>query len=556
MTSENSRLDQDRALIADAQQRGPLATLGVYARLSGPGWLQAAITLGGGSLAGALFLGILGGTSLLWLQLVAIVMGVVMLSAISYVTLSTGEPPFRAIRDHINPVLAWGWVVATILANMIWCMPQFSLCFEAVQKNLAGPTYVPSDDNTKLGLSAVFLCAAMIAVYLNGRHGRASRFFDAFLKLLIGMVVVCFLGVVVLLTFKGSLDWPAILRGFIPDLSQWERPTGTIAALQENLSQDAKAFWESRVVQAQSNVMIAAAATAVGINMTFLMPYSLLKRGWDRSFRGLARFDLSIGMAIPYVLVTSCIVIAAATRFHGQADEQFLSSDPAVMQQSPLYAKTQEMFTRRVDSDDPTVIAALSEEEKRIAASLVRRSAFDLSAAISPLLGENIARYAFGLGILGMGFSTIIILMLINGFAVCEILGRPLGGAPYIAGCLIAGVTGALWPLVWKDDSQIYLSIIASTFGMMLLPIAYVTFFFMMNSRRVLQDALPRGGSRILWNLLMIISVAGATAAASKAIYDKTADPRLGPIVQWIAGGFLVAVVVGFFLRPKSAQNS
>ena len=59
-------------------------------RLSGPGWLQSAITLGGGSLIGALFLGVLGGTNLIWLQLVAIIMGVVMLSAISYVTLSTG----------------------------------------------------------------------------------------------------------------------------------------------------------------------------------------------------------------------------------------------------------------------------------------------------------------------------------------------------------------------------------------------------------------------------------------------------------------------------------
>ena len=27
--------------------------------------------------------------------------------------------------------------------------------------------------------------------------------------------------------------------------------------------------------------MIAAAATAVGINMTFLLPYSMLARGWD-----------------------------------------------------------------------------------------------------------------------------------------------------------------------------------------------------------------------------------------------------------------------------------
>jgi len=109
MPSDENRIDHDRNLLSEAQAKGPIATLGAFVRLSGPGWLQSAITLGGGSLAGALFLGVLGGTSLLWLQLVAIAMGVVMLSAISYVTLSTGNRPFHAIREHINPVLAWGW---------------------------------------------------------------------------------------------------------------------------------------------------------------------------------------------------------------------------------------------------------------------------------------------------------------------------------------------------------------------------------------------------------------------------------------------------------------
>ena len=105
---DQSRVENNRQALVAAQRRGPLATLAVFAKLSGPGWLQSAITLGGGSLAGSLYLGVLSGTNLLWLQLMAITMGVVMLSAISYVTLSPGQRPFRAIRRHINPVLAWG----------------------------------------------------------------------------------------------------------------------------------------------------------------------------------------------------------------------------------------------------------------------------------------------------------------------------------------------------------------------------------------------------------------------------------------------------------------
>ena len=124
----NEKTFRDREILAAAQAKGAGSTMAAYLRLSGPGWLQSAITLGGGSLGSALYLGMIGGTDLLWVQLVAIIAGVVMLSAISYVTLSTGKRPFPAINQYINPVLGVGWITATILANMIFILPQFSLC--------------------------------------------------------------------------------------------------------------------------------------------------------------------------------------------------------------------------------------------------------------------------------------------------------------------------------------------------------------------------------------------------------------------------------------------
>src|SRR5690606_20218186 len=135
-------------------------------------------------------------------------------------------------------------------------------------------------------------------------------------------------------------------------------------------------------------VMIGAAATAVGINMTFLMPYSLLQRGWDKTFRGLARFDLGVGMAIPYVLVTSCVVIAASQAFHGKADDAFLSTDAATFETSPLFSgHTVDVLLARVRpeavgtkfsnltaGEQESVLAEMAKlpiEEKRVAASLV-----------------------------------------------------------------------------------------------------------------------------------------------------------------------------------------
>jgi len=102
------KVQRDRQLLMDAHAGGTGATLWTYIKLSGPGWLQSAITLGGGTLGTALYLGVVAGYDFLWLQPLMMILGVIMLSAIAYVTLSTGERPFGAINRHINPVLGWG----------------------------------------------------------------------------------------------------------------------------------------------------------------------------------------------------------------------------------------------------------------------------------------------------------------------------------------------------------------------------------------------------------------------------------------------------------------
>ncbi|MCC9658732.1 divalent metal cation transporter [Rhodopirellula halodulae] len=558
----------DRAMLKKAQAEGK--TLGTYVKLSGPGWLQSAITLGGGSLAGSLFLGVLGGTSMLWLQLVAIVLGVVMLSAISYVTLSTGRRPFEAINREINPALGWGWIIATVLANMIFCMPQFSLCYDALDKNLLsmGEAGGLGDSSAaRWTVTLLLFFAAGFIVLLNTKQGKAAKVFDIFLKTLIGMVVLCFFGVAILLLVNGQINFANIFAGLIPDLTQFARPAGELRESVASLSPEGSSFWTKKLMGTQRSVMISAIATAVGINMTFLLPYSMLARGWDKTFRGLARFDLSTGMAIPFVLVTSCVVIASASSFHNVIDENLASSDLATMQESPLFSKVEGDLIARVDSqlgeaaattDEATklqMVAELPEDEKRLAAALVKRNAFELSQTLAPLLGDKLAKLIFGLGVFGMGFSTIIILMLINGYAIREMFGRPDSQTIFIIGVLIAGASGASWVGLWTDpDLKFWLAILASTFAVMLLPIAYFTFFLMMNSNDILGDDRPTGGSRLMWNLFMGLAVIGATASAGVAVYEKylAPDPLSFRIVAVIWVGYAIAVALGFALKKKS----
>ena len=125
--------------------------------------------------------------------------------------------------------------------------------------------------------------AAAFVVLLSSRGGRAAKVFDWFLKVLVGLIVLCFFGVVVYLGIKGHLAWGKIFRGFVPDLRQWSQPTGEVATLVNGLSDNLKSFWTDLVVKSQRDVMIGAAATAVGINMTFLMPYAMLSRGWNKA---------------------------------------------------------------------------------------------------------------------------------------------------------------------------------------------------------------------------------------------------------------------------------
>ena len=100
-------IEQEKKLLKEAEAKGLYSCLATYTKLSGPGWLQSAITLGGGSLASSLFLGVLAGYSLLWLQPIAIILGIIMLCAISHVTLSTGQSPFVSINNEIKSLFKY-----------------------------------------------------------------------------------------------------------------------------------------------------------------------------------------------------------------------------------------------------------------------------------------------------------------------------------------------------------------------------------------------------------------------------------------------------------------
>ena len=560
----NPRIEKDRQLILDAQSTGKGALLKVYMRLSGPGWLQSGITLGGGSLSSSLYLGVLVGFSFMWLQPLAMILGIIMMSAIAYVTLSSGERPLHAINTHVSPVLGWGWLIASMMANLVWSLPQFALGTAALRQNilpgLLGPASMP-EIPSKMIAGAIFLAICLTFTLTYGAGGRGVKVFEILIKTIVSMIVLCFLGVVIKLSIEGKIRWGQILSGLIPDLSLFVKPTDYIMPHIERVADGFQSFWTNMIVGQQRDVMISAAATAVGINMTFLLPYSMLRKGWDKYFRGLAIFDLSTGLFIPFIIATGCVVIASSSQFHGQPAEGLVADEPGgqitaepatnlVGPYKGLLANRLkheigvEEFSKLTPEQVQEKSQALPWADKRMAAILVKRDAFNLADTLTPLTGPVIAQYVFGLGVIGMAMSAATMLMTINGLCLCELLGRPPRGWTQRFGSLIVSV-GALGPFFWKDAAP-YLAVPTSVFAMVLLPIAYFAFFLLMNQKSFLGENMPIGAKRILWNVLMALAAGAAAFGSVWSLWSKLQWKGIGILV-----GFIALCIVVHFVRKK-----
>ncbi len=553
--------EQEKKYLKEAETKGLYSCLAAYTKLSGPGWLQSAITLGGGSLASSLFLGVLAGYSLLWLQPVAIILGIIMLSAISHVTLSTGQSPFVSMNTEINPVLGWGWAIATIIANIVWCLPQFTLGTSAVTQNL-----IPSLNHTggKVGICITLLILACIIIWRYEKGNKGVKIFDWILKIMVGLVVLSFFGVVIKMATQGELPWNEIVSGFVPDLSLLSEPAEVYLPFLKETG-EFRPFWENKIINMQKDVMIAAAATAVGINMTFFMPFVLLNRKWGREHRGLAKFDLWTALLIPYIVATSCVVIAAGSQFNGKPESAYEDYENQILHKNLVKgfnsfinerlelelgkAELEKLAPVQIDEK----LADVPRPDKELAAMLVKRDAFNLASSLESLMeNKTFSHYIFGIGVLGMALSTIIILMTINGHAVCEILGKPHKGPVFLAGAYIAGI-GVLGPFVWNEAS-FWLAVPTSILGFTLIPVAYLSFFLLINSKKVLGREMPTGKGRIIWNIGLTLSLSIMGTAAFYVAWNKNWGEY--PVGRIAIIGFSILLLIGHFsLKNKKLSK-
>ena len=398
-----------------------------YWGLSGPGWVQSALTLGAGSAGSAIFAGALFGYRLLWVQPVAMFLGVVMFAAIGHQLLHTRARPYDVFWKKLHPGLALFWGFNVLLASIVWQFPQYSLG-TAVFKDMLD---VFGINMPKGPIAVLLLVFATSICWSYGRGSRkAIRVFEQTLKYMLMFMVISFLLVVI----KTGVNWGELIKGFF---------SFHIPHTREGIT-----------------IVLGQLGAAVGVNMTFLYPYTLLARGWRTEHRGLKNFDLGTSMFLPFILSTGLVTIACANTLFVQG--------------------------------------------------IKVQNAVDAAHALQPLIGLTMGRLVFSFGVLSMCLTTLVIEMLICGFVLSEIFHFECHGWAYRISTMVAniGILGAFytWPL--------WLPVIASSFNLLMMPIAYICFFILQNKKSYLGKDVNKGIKGTVWNILLVGAIVVVAAGA------------------------------------------
>lgn len=425
-----------------------------YVKLSGPGWLQGAMTLGGGSAVTSLTIGAVFGYQLLWVQPVAMIIGCIMLFALSHQTLHTQDKPFDAMKKHVNAPLAWGWAIAAFASSIIWGFAHYPLSAAMLEEIVVVSTGFSVDADAGFSRNMYLLVLAILiwsgCAYTAWKYGEhdeskldgknnAVKLFESGIKILSGLIIVAFGWVVISASLNGKVDWSAVAAGYIPT----------------SLPTDAQGV----------TIVMAALGSAVGINMTFIYGYTLLHKKWTKEHIELSRYDIGLGLVIPYIVVTSLISIAAAGAFYG--------SDMDIQGKlSPTQAGT--MF-------------------------------------MSAGLGEVTSRLIFAFGIFGMAVGSLVMHMLCCGSAAAAMFNWSENSLKYKL-ALLAPTPAILGVFVWQKMGA-YVVLPTSAICGFLLPIAYVGWALLNNNKDYLGDAMPTGNTRIFVNFAMVACIVTVLAS-------------------------------------------
>ena len=550
---------KEATILEKANAQGGIKKVLIFSKISGPGiWLTLA-ALSAGSLIGSLGLGQWLGTEALWVQASAMLLGIFSLWAVSQISLNTQQSLFSLMKNEWNPSLAWWFAGSALVTNFAWCMPQFRFGAE-----ITGSILFPPLDNKggKIGVAFVLLCLSIFLSFWYERSGLHSKLFQWILRLILFSLIAC-LGVSVCMLIPGSgLSFSSIFSGFLPDLNNLSNTSPRFEAL---LSQtgEFRSFWEENLVSRQKELILITFSSTLGVNLLFSLPLLLLGRGWRRDHNQFAKFNLFLGLFIPFILCSSCLTILSAVAhqkmIHSLNEEVSVNTKYSesetirnLLKERIIFEIGEEQFQSLPPFQQDEKIESLS-KPNYILAHLVSQS--DTKKWIHYLSdsGKEPVKYLLGIVVLLISFSTIVILMVLNGHLICEILGKPHKGAPFQTGSLLLAVS-SIGPFVWSDQDA-WVADPSYFLSLAIIPYILLSFLLMLNSKELLGRQYPQGIKGFSLNLGVCLSFLLLGSCSFYLVWNHTwVSFPIGQVLVILIG---ILVLIGYFSlkNKKLAQR-
>jgi len=279
---------QEKAYLKELNKKPLLQRTAGYIKLSGPGFMNAAFTLGAGSFASSVTLGAAYGYDMLWIPLYSFAFGIFML-ALSARFVSTSEMPVIEAQDKYHGKFFGSFatgLVACFIASIVYTFGQYALGADAVTS-----LFKVININMPKSVSWIFLVAISVPLslmYGSGENPKAVKFVENSMKVMIGIMLLVF-GAVLSVT---GINIPAMIKGLlIPKI-----PSGMDGII----------------------MLIGSLTATIGVMDWVLFNNGMISRGYSEEHETLGRFDAFFGGMLPVTLILSFVSIAFAEAFSGK----------------------------------------------------------------------------------------------------------------------------------------------------------------------------------------------------------------------------------------------
>lgn len=406
-----------------------------YMKLGGPGFMGAAATLGAGTLTAAMLSGSQFGYKTLWISWVAIGSGLFMMAAMARFTCKGQFSLIARQREQ------HGWLIAGLMTCMIG-MVSVAVIFNFGQVSLA--THLVESLAHEAGFDFPqtwnWPLYALLTSWIALSYGRGGRrgvvFVERFMKYGLLLMFGCFAACLVVV----GIDWPAAAKGFfIPWL-----PSGA----------------------AGIDLFIASSAAAIGVMDWVFFHYAGLIKGWGPRHESLARSDLVMGFALPFIVINFIVVSVFAATLYGSGD--------------------------------------------------IPSTAAELSRALMPLLGETGAKIAFMVGFLAVPITTSVIMCIACAIGMHEALGwKPDVRSWRWKICLLMpqiALLGAWLP------SPVLIIIVIAAFLSLTNNIVGWSFYLLLNDSKVLGENRSKSWA---WNAGILLQITLLNCVAIMWVFNR-----------------------------------